>query len=193
MFIGDKEVCFAQKENDLINKKINEFVELMFESVSYYTRMRNVNKDRAMVDMFTGKKAEFFAAKLLNEMYAFGNATPDLTVYSGRQKSWTPDLVYSEGRNVHVKCCTASTLKWCGDYSWTFQHSNNTGKHGTDDIFSNPNGDLLSLVYLEEPRSACGIIKGIIPIKDIKDLLKDPKKKTLIGLKKCLYYQDLAA
>lgn len=184
------EIKFSEEKNNEINKLVEKFVDGMFDSVSYYTRMRNVNKDRAKLDMFVGKKAEFFTAEYLNKYHAMPLLLPDLNIYKGRQKSWAADLIHGEV-NIHVKCCTASTLKYCGDYSWTFQYADKVGNGGKDDIFEQANGDLLSLVYIESPRLSSGIIKGMVYLRDIKHLLKDPKKSTLIGLKKCLYYNDL--
>lgn len=190
-FVKDEHVYFGGFENQVIDYESNEFVEKMFESANYYKMMRNVRAERAKLDMFVGKKAEFLVARFLHEKFSLPLISPDMEIRKGRAKKWVCDLIY-EGVNVHVKCCTASTVKWVQDFSWTFQWSNNTGKNGKDDIFDEMNDDYLALVYIENERVATGTVKGLVKIKDIKPLLKDPKKTTLIGVKKCLYYKDLS-
>lgn len=192
-FVKDEHVYFDGFENQRIDYDINEFVEKMFESANYYKMMRNVRADRAKSDMFIGKKAEFLAAKFLSNKFELPLIAPDMEIRKGRAKKWVCDLIYDrEPRiNVHVKCCTESTVKWLNDYSWTFQWSDNKGKHGKDDVFEDTNDDYLAMVYIGNTNTCSGTIKGLVKIKDIKPLLKDPKKPTLVGLKKCLYYKDL--
>lgn len=196
--IGVKDIVveLSNEENSKINKKIELFVSEMGkgkQSTSYYTQNRNVKADKAAEDIFLGKKAEFFVCIALNRYYNIPYIEPDLEIRKGNKKGWGADIPLADHGypDMHVKSCSAKTFKYCKDFSWTFQYSNNTGKSGKDKLFKDEKNDLISLVYLAMPTTNQGTIKAILNWKTVQENLKDPLKPTLIGLKKCLYYQDL--
>lgn len=192
--IGTKnlKIELSDKTNNEINKKIQIFVDAMSEkkqSVDYYTKNRSVKAEKAIEDIFLGKKAEYFVSIGLEQEFKIPYCEPDLSVRKGRKKGWDADLVLKDS-NIHVKACSDKTVKYCKDYSWTFQYSNKSGKNGKDKIFDDDK-DIVALVYLPNHLSNYGEIKVISYWKDISKYLKDPLKPTLIGMKKCLYYKDL--
>lgn len=192
--IGSKnlKVDISEELNNEINREIQVFVDAMSEkkqSVEYYTKNRSVKADKAIEDIFLGKKAEYFVAIGLEQYCGIPYVKPDLSIRKGKKKGWDADLVLPEV-NMHVKACSDKTVKFCKDYSWTFQYSNKSGKNGKDQIFEE-NKDIVALVYLPNHLSNSGEIKVISYWKDLINHLRDPLKPTLIGMKKCLYYKDI--
>lgn len=181
-------VTFSDKENKEINLKIASFVQEMQNkgkgpSIAYYENHRKAVK--AAQDIFLGKKAEFVVQRGLNL-----DIDVDVEIRYRTRKGWQPDFVFGD-INYHVKACNVKTLEYCGDYSWTFQASNADIGGGKDDLLSSDGNDLVVLVYMEDALSPVGVIKSVSKWSDIKQCLKDPIKKSLRGLKKCLYYKDL--
>lgn len=197
--IGIKDIIveLSDKENKEINDKIDNFVKSMNEkkqSTSYYAQYRNVKAEKAAEDIFLGKKAEFFVCIALNKHYNIPYIEPDLEIRKGNKKGWDADIPLSQHSkypDMHVKSCSKKTFRYCKDFSWTFQYSNNNNKSGKDKLFKDEKDDLVSLVYVDVPDSNIGTIKGILLWSIAQKSLKDPLKPTLIGLKKCLYYKDL--
>jgi hypothetical protein len=197
--VSDIVITYTTEINDTINKNIETFLKAMCaksQSVSYYAKKRNVREEKAKNDIFLGKKAEYFTRSALIEHYGFPYINIDLEVRQGRKKGWNTDLPFKAVDDslpdIHVKSCSKKTLDFCKDYSWTFQNKNNDKKGGTDTILdTSGKQELIALVYIEEPYSATGVIKAILPFDIIKKMLKPPLKPTLKNLKKCLYYKDL--
>jgi hypothetical protein len=196
--IEDKEITLSEKGNTEVNKKINIFVNALKEknqSIGYYAKKRNTTIGKATDDNFLGKKAEVFAWKYLVKQRGFPKIKVDIEIRSGYHKGWKADLLFHEKDinfpNVHVKACQQNMVNWIGDYSWTFQISNNDGIGGKDAIFNGSDNDLVAFVFIEDPEASKAIIKAIMPWGEIKKYLKDPKKLELKGLKKCVYYRDL--
>ncbi len=194
--IKDHKVILSVVENNKINKEINNFVIAMDgkkQSINYYSKQRNATK--AADDIRLGKKAEYFIAKYMCQQFGHQMYNPDMEIRNGKHKGWFTDLSYivnEQKINIHVKACSIITYNYCGDYSWTFQYSNKNKVFGTDSLFktSTPN-DIIALVFLTNPISHYCIIKAIIPWCVLKNKLKHPRKENLIGLKKCIYYNDL--
>lgn len=194
--IADIKIELSDKDNIEINSKIAKFVEEMGkgkQSTSYYTQHRNVKADKAAEDIFLGKKAEFFVCLALTKHYNIPYIEPDLEIRKGNKKGWGADIPLEKYNfpDMHVKSCSKKTYKYCTDFSWTFQYSNNSTKGGKDKLFKDEKDDLISLVYIDFPQSNIGIIKAIMKWSEVQKYLKDPLKPTLIGLKKCLYYKDI--
>lgn len=192
--IGTKnlKVDISEETNNEINRKIQVFVDAMSEkkqSVDYYIKNRSVKAEKAIEDIFLGKKAEYFVSIGLFREFKIPYTEPDLSIRKGKKKGWDADLTIP-GVNVHVKACSDKTVKYCKDFSWTFQYSNKSGKNGKDKIFEDDK-DVVALVYLPNPLSNIAEIKVISYWRDLSEHLKDPLKPTLIGMKKCLYYKDL--
>jgi len=179
----------TEEQNIIINKDIAAFVKKLDErdqSASYYRKRRNAQVNKVLEDIFLGKKAEYLVAIGMHKEYGFPLIEPDMEIYNGWSKGWEKDLPY-----VHVKSCSLKTYNYCNDYSWTFQYSNKNGLFGRDNIFNSSEFDLVAFVFMEKPQDNSGVIKAILPWRFIKRHLKDPKKESLIGVKKCVYYNDL--
>jgi len=198
--IVDQHISFTDKQNTKINNSVIDFTEKLLEknqSGSYYTEKRNANSDRLFDNIAIGKKAEFFAAYYLYKVFEYPMIPIDIDIRDGMSKQWICDLPYSEYdkdlRNTHVKVCDKKTIEYVGDYSWTFQWSNNqknTG--GKDELFKKENqNDLIILLYMENFQTNQAVIKFFGSFNQIVDLLKDPLSKKLFGLKKCLYFDDI--
>jgi hypothetical protein len=188
------EVKLTKEQDEVINRKINKFLSKMsFEeqSVSYYKNKRNAeNINIIKEDIFLGKKAEYIVAIGLHKKYGIPFVEPDIKIREGKYKGWEEDLRI-ENVNIHVKSCNSHTYKYCKDYSWTFQYNNNNGKDGRDKIFNKKEDSLCCFVFLENKDSDTGIIKAMLPWSFVVNKLKDPKKKSLVGIKKCIYYRDI--
>ncbi len=197
--VRDIQVSLGLKQNELINKKIDQFVNEMLnekQSASYYTLNRNAGSiHKVAEDIFLGKKAEVFTMYGLHREYDFPSLKIDIEVRHGKEKGWRADLPFSEVDpsfpNVHVKGCNVQTYRYCKDFSWTFQYNNRDGNGGRDDLFKGRDDDLIAFVFMEYPREMKAVIKAVLPWNTIKKHLKDPKKDSLVGLKKCVYYKDL--
>lgn len=197
--VKDFPIVFSQNKNDELNARIEAFVLAMKrkkQSVDYYVENRNVEASKAAEDIFLGKKAEYIALAALVKYFNYPTLDIDLEIREGSSKGWDKDLQFnridSNFPNVHVKACSSHTYRICdNDYSWTFQKSNNNGKFGSDDVLNEMSNDLVAMVYLDNPKSNKGIVKAIIQQKSIFQYLKLPKKVSLWGLKRCIYYDDL--
>lgn len=172
------------------------------QSVRYYVIKRNASYQKAKEDIFVSKKTEYLTLVGLVKLFNFPQIKLDLEVRNGGSKGWAHDLPFNDVDarfpNVHVKACTDMTLRYCSDYSWTFQYSNNDWKGGKDSIFNTKANDLVVLIHLPNPESNKATIKAILPTRKLLTInngnfeyLRDPVKKTLVGLKKCVYYEDL--
>lgn len=196
--ISDFNVKFSKVVNHNINKQIANFVSSLKkekQSVNYYVENRNTSFDKAIEDIFLGKKAEFFAAYALFKYFNFPVLFPDLEIRHGKLKGWDKDLPYNKLNynysNVHVKSCSEKTFNYCNDFSWTFQNSNTNGVGGKDEVLNSKENDLIVLMYLSTPESNTAVVKAIIPQNELFVYLKAPKKLSLINVKKCIYYEDL--
>lgn len=188
-------VTIPNDVNDKINHKIQDHVDRMIESTQYYKQKRNADAGKINKDIFLGKKAEYIALFGLVKQYKFPFILPDLDIRSGKNKGWDDDLPFNKKDktfpNVTVKSCNKATLNYCDDFSWTFQYCNNDGVGGKDKMFSNYSESLVAFVFMENPLSANGVIKAILPFTSIVHYFKPPLNPKLIGLKKCIYYKDL--
>lgn len=175
---------------DCVNEQVEKYLREMRspeQSVSYYSQNRNDSSLKKIEDdQRLGKKAEFVAAKFLHKQFKLPLCYPDLGIYSSDEKNWNADLY----ENVHVKSCSLQTYRYCGDYSWTFQLKNNSGSGGRDKLFDRGDGWVV-FVFMETSQSLVGVVKAVVSWDRVKILLRDPKKQTLKGIKKCLYYKDL--
>ena len=197
--MNDLYVSLREEQNIVVNKEIEEFKRAMSrkkQSMDYYTSDRKANPERLSTNITLGKKAEYLALIGLKQKYGFPLVKIDTEIRVGNQKGWQKDLLFNQKDarfpNVHVKGCDNYTYKICGDYSWTFQYSNENGRFGRDEIFnSSSDSDLIALVFVENYYDKDGIIKIILPWSIAKNYLAPPVNKEFIKIKKCLYYKDL--
>jgi hypothetical protein len=196
--VKDLSITLTDKQNEDINAICTKFAYEMTtkkQSGSYYISKRNANPDKVKNNISLGKKGEFCTAKILEQTYGFPILDIDVEIRTGRKKGWQTDLPYNllhpSLYNIHVKTCDKSTVKYCKDFSWTFQFSNRNTDGGTDTLFKGGNNEVIALVYLDDHLSPTCIIKAILPWGELQPLLKDPINPWLNGVKKCIYYQDL--
>ena len=186
-------VYFSSKDNSFFNNAVYSFVEKLSakqQSVDYYVAKRKAfNEQRVKDNIFLGKKAELFVLEGLKKKFNMPYGKIDFAIRQGKEKGWQCDLIYPN-YNIHVKCCDQRTFDYCQDYSWTFQLSE---QYGTDELFKNTNNknEYVVFVFIKKQEDNQAIIKAIMSISEIMPLLKDPKKKELITVKRCLYYKDI--
>lgn len=197
--LANVEVLFSNYWNNKINYAIHKYVHALKsnnQSYFYYSKYRNSSTEKALKDNFCGKKGEAFVNHFLRYNKNFPCINVDLKIRSGKEKGWFPDLPYKGKNNnfpnIHVKTCSRFTLDFVGDYSWTFQVSNNNNLGGKDEIFKHENyNDIVSLVYLENPEDCNCVIKRFCYWRDLVKHLKDPIRFDKKGIKKCIYLKDL--
>lgn len=198
-FIKDVKIKFSREENESINKEIEKFVTGLNEknqSIRYYAEMRNTSDKIACRSSCEGKKGEFGSSHILKGVFGLPLVLPDTKIYTSKKKNWDCDLPYHENGDlppVHVKSCTAFTLRFVKDYSWSFNWGNAFGGGGKDKLFKagEESNDMVALMYMENWDSDEVIMKAFLPWKEIKPLLRDPLKKDKKSIKKCLYFKDL--
>lgn len=190
----------SQYINDKINLNAKKYADGMTgksQSIDYYGKNRNAgDPEKTYWDTFNGKKGEYFASIILNKKFGFPYLEPDCSILPGRQKNWDPDLPYNNNHptlpNVAVKTCSNSTYHYCNDYSWTFQYSNNNGIGGQDTLLDSTDDNYyIALMHVPKPKENIGILMVFAPWTKVSPYLKDPLSQRLVGLKQCLYFEDL--
>jgi hypothetical protein len=167
------------------NTFVNAISESKKQSVDYYYEKRAASKP--MKDISVGKMGEVFAAYYVHKYLNYSFVEPDFNIYNSRNKNWNEDL----NTGFHVKTCDGYTCKFVGQPSWTFQFNNQNGSFGRDALFNSNGKDIIIFVYIDSYDKNEAVILIVSPWKDIKPFLKDPLKKSLRNIKKCIYYNDL--
>lgn len=193
--IQDFLISLSDQDNDQVNRRIRLHAEALSDkkqkqSAKYYVENRNATASKVINDICLGKKAEVMTMLVLRDSFGFPAVPVDLEIRKGNKKGWMPDLIYPDVK-VHVKSCSASTLRICGDYSWTFNWKNSDKPGGKDEIFASGNGDLCAFVFMEDWFDKEAVIKAIVPWNDVVPILKDPVLPKFVGIKHCLYFKDL--
>lgn len=200
----EKDIIFFDEEitvdNILFENVLNEsykFAENLKrddrQSIGYYLKERRAVKPKR--DILLGKMGEFFTSVFINEMLSCPFSMPDFYVYNSKEKSWQEDLFYRGNCNgspdINVKTCDSNIKRILHgvDLSWTFQKSNASGFGGKDAIYNR--GGVVFFVYMERFDFNWAKICFSAPWFKIKDLLKDPVKEYLRGIKDCLYLSDV--
>ncbi len=157
----------------------------------YSTNRRAVNPNGNII---LGKMGEFFVADFMNKVLKFPKVSPNLDILTSHNKDWTCDLRYKEHGldDLHVKACDNNTVRFTGGASWTYQKSNINNNYGEDKLFKDTDYNALTaFVYLENAEINHALIFSIMPWGNVRTILRDPIKKSLIGLKKCVYANDI--
>lgn len=193
--VRDIKIQLSEKQQTIIDKKVNSFVKRQLhpdQSIPYYEKARDVDRDQAINDNLIGKKGEFIAAIALHTQFRLPLIIPDLKIYRRRKKNWKADL-RNRDFNFHVKTCNKWLVGFCGDFSWTFQYQSRVGNHGEDAILSKPSNDMVVFVYLPDFKSSFGVVKAIVSVSTLQrlQLFDDPKLEKHVGFKKCVYYNRL--
>lgn len=202
-------VCFFNKPIPMsdechraIVNKVDGFADKMSardQSASYYETHRNASTP--LYDIRIGKYGEFAAALYFRSL-GFPKILPDIEVRSGFTKGWDCDLPFGKDNlnypNSHVKTCDEDTCNFVrrarGDqYTWTFQFGNRSGRGGRDELFSRPDSnEPILFMYVAGYGSQDVRLIATAPWKIVHSLLGEPISPKLHGLKKCVYYADLA-
>lgn len=130
-----------------------------------------------------GRLAELAVAEYLSNLgYAVGS--PDMGVYSARQKSFSADLVCEKtGTNFHVKSVSSENADRFG-LSWSFQKEDGLLHHPTEK-------DLIVLCEMTQGGDA--LIHGIIPAQKVMGLYAEPVKESLRHTKRVLYWDSISS
>lgn len=197
----DIEVIMEEKVHNNVMSKTIQFSKGMQDkqqSLEYYKRQRNATSP--IHDVQTGKYGEYVAAYYLRRQWGFPAVCPDIEIKNSNEKNWDCDLPFNikdaAYPNCHVKTCDQKSSDFvsrnCNSkYSWTFQYANKTGIGGRDQLFNNPNSkELILFMFVPDLNNKSRVIASA-PWNEVCKLLKDPIATKFIGLKKCIYSEDL--
>jgi len=147
-------------------------------NIDEYSRRNQNNIDKIIDDIIIGKMGEFGAYSMLIEK-GFTLNEPDLSIYDKKHKSFDADLK-TDKFNIHVKSQNIQQ-KTAFTTSWLFQ-SNDKLVTKPDDkdiiVFCQVDGREVEILFYQKAK----LLKG---------LYRDPKKESLRGNKKAIYYQDI--
>lgn len=196
-------ILFSQPENSLLVRDALEFADKRWKNAgTHMIEERNTDEYRFKSNCAIGYKAEIAVAYFMHAWFAFPQVQPDSQIYDEvMKKNFLHDLDYplldSSLPPVSVKSCDNTTKRWCG-YSWTFQYANKKSSGGTDPIFSGNFDErlLVAMVYMDDVYASEVYIQCLAPMKTLLEyknsiLLKDPQKESLVGIKKCIYLENL--
>jgi hypothetical protein len=155
-------------------KKCIDFVKACYPTNrDCYAKRGQNDKTKVMSDNLVGKLAEIAVWRLL------GTEEPDFEIYTeSHRKSFDADLRRKDV-DIHVKCQTAAQAKWAG-LSWTFQKQDN------------PDPDSI-IVGCQFFTGGAIQVHAAIRVSTVneEELWGEPKKYSLRGEKKMLYYKDI--
>ncbi len=170
-------------------------------STGHYQQIRLSANSRRDIRM--GKVGEF-AARAAAKSLGWDCSSPDVKIYSSRQKSWDPDLAVTTLLGV-LPLHTKSTGQMIErDLSWTFNWADKTGPKGRDRIFlgiqEDPQGfvqgvttqsDLVMGVWVSLDCQEARVIWLATWKKLLSIGLRPPVAEPLRPIKKCVYMEDL--
>jgi len=169
-------------------EKCEEFAnESVDSSLNHYKRRGQVNRDKIIQDIVTGKLGEIAAHRLLrrNGIHA---RQPDFEIYDSRGKSFDSDLSWKD-YDFHCKAQSQDSASKYG-ISWILQYGGNGHGH-VDKLFKrrSPHDFLIpSLVHPDHVE-----IFGVIKIDTLfeQNLIKLPKLKWFQDSKRAIYFDDV--
>jgi hypothetical protein len=186
-------VVFSDDKNEDYMTLIDVFVAGMNgknQSNGFYAANRNTTEENAENDQYIGKKGEFFAAHFINEKYGFPLIPIDLAIRPRGMKGWAHDLPYKSHYdflpNFHVKTCSKKTLRITKrPESWTFQKTDKSIFHRNALDY-----EYGVFVHLHDLMAKEATIWVILPIHEIKCLLREPVLEKHKEDKVCLYSEE---
>jgi len=194
-FLCNDPIIWSEAENEALNARVFQFATKMKDSITYCIENRRSNKDTIEIGYRYSKKAEYAAARWLHEKGDYPFLEPDMEVVSAENKNWDPDLIYDpldkDSSGFHVKSCSCDTRFIAYDYSWTFQTANSNGPGGKDAIFYSKKDEWVILVYATTWTINKYVIMGLVDFQEVKSVLCDPNKDSLVGLRLCLNYENI--
>lgn len=153
-------------------------------------------------DCWGYKNAECGASVFMHKNLGMPLVLPDFKIYKPSEKSWSPDLVFTnvtfqdkffETLNIHVKSFTRDSLAKYPE-SYTFQLCNKNGHGGRDRLLDHGNeNDYCMFVFVPYTEITLGkidvYVRCIVPWTFINDnnLLGDPVLPHLKYQKRCVY------
>ena len=153
----------------------------------YQRRNPGVSRNKFFDDTFIGKQGEFASAYFVDKYSEYGFVPPDCKQYPIHLKNYDPDHKYLEF-NVHVKSRRNNNGF---PPSWLFQRSNPSGGGGNDSLYSRPNRVRDIIFLMEIAENDTPYLVGWCTWRYAHSKLKNPIKKSLIGIKDALYEEDL--
>ena len=157
------------------------FAQVVLDTVNYHDSQQAFKK-KIHDDHFIGKLGEEAVCMIFRSR----NCTvqgPDYQIYSGKQKSWTADLVINE-LDVAVKTQRRSAANRYG-LSWTFQDS----PKRRDPILDMENAWVCLVIY-EDLKSGYECV--VYPLRKIKQLIFEaPRLRKFVGKKQAVYLETL--
>lgn len=163
-------------------------------NTDYYSTARAASsKNMQVAQHFIGKLGEYAVKQYLN-----ATSNVDLNIYDTNNKTWNADLRFNDYK-IHVKACAKYVFSEENTFpvSWIFQYKNASGEGGTDKLFTHgTDKDIIALTYVKTntPSEKNAVkICALVPWTKVKPLLTDPYKQSLVGIKKCLIWDDLAS
>jgi hypothetical protein len=156
---------------------------------SYYAQRAQTDINAIIYQIIVGKMGECAVAQWATSTNRVCSKV-DFSITKDH-KSFAPDLIIS-GKNVHVKSQDVISAERFG-LSWSFQYGEGKAGHcdkeifleyGKDDsvVFCKVNVDKLEVNILAVLR--VGLLHS-------KQLFKEPKKESLKGIKKVVYYDSI--
>ncbi len=145
-----------------------------------YTDAYQFCKDKVKDDHFIGKLGEEAAKHVLSRYAAVTG--PDYNIYTGKEKSWDPDLIVN-GIGLAVKTQGKTSAGKFG-LSWTFQW----GDSRKDTILTQPEAWVV-FVALDDIHRFSALVFPPFQIKEL--IFGEPVKPGLKGQKKVVYANSL--
>ena len=165
-----------------------DFAEASIDSSFNHWKARGVkDKEKAMIDIFTGKMGELGVYQLLCKKGYFATK-PDFEIYLGRRKSFDADITSGELK-FHCKAQNIESMLKYGE-SWILQYGGE-GKGHTDKLFKHqsPKDYLVPTMVEGNSVTIYGIVK--ISILFEKDMIRLPKVVWFHKTKRAIYWDDL--
>jgi hypothetical protein len=167
---------FTPEEMEICKKHAEDVTE----TTIYAIRNGQTNKTKRIEDALVGKLAEFLTFELLHIYYPT-LTKPDVEIYSGRRKSWKPDLE-TQDFYISVKGQNTQQGKRYG-VSWIFERTDSGLKPKDKPTY-------LSLVSIDLENSM-GYLQALINLE--KAVFGELKVEWLRATKKAIYFKDLGS
>lgn len=154
-------------------------------SQDQYRRRNQSNPTRIVKQIADGKMGELLACAHMKRL-GFECTDPDFAIYTARFKSFDADLI-SGDTHVHVKSQNRKSADKYGT-SWVFQ-AGGQGVGHVDPCVKKGESWCIFVVVDHETHSA--EIHGPLDMVKVRPHFKDPKLQHLVGIKKCIYLEDI--
>ena len=171
-------------------KQAQDFSTRLMPTLTYLGSRNQSNSELIQHQNVVGKLGEFAVRRMFQNI---GADVSPVNLFVTTQKSWDADLLIAGRIRVHVKSQDVpSALGW--GLSWSFgigDKDGNKGGHRDKEIFDSYR-DVDQVVFCLVSDEWVGICAQI-PVHKLHDLnlFRDPKKKSLVGIKRVVYFKDI--